>query len=271
MTNERINQIRSDVKKRSPLIHCITNPISINLCANAVLAVGARPIMAEHPLEVEEITETASALVLNMGNITDVRMESMLISAQTACRNNIPFVIDIVGTACSELRKNFAIDLLQKFPPTLIKGNYSEINAIYNTEYRSSGVDADKTLTVENISSSAAELAKKYNSVVLASGKVDVITDGTYVCHMKNGTAQLANITGTGCTLGALCGCYLSQSDAYSAAITACAVMGICGELSETTQGNGTFSVNLLDNLSTLTDDALLELIKKEEYKIEKN
>ena len=270
MTNEKINQIRHDVKKHSPLIHCITNPISINQCANAVLAVGARPIMAEHPLEVGEITKTSDAVVLNLGNITDVRMSSIKLSAQTAY-NNIPFVIDLVGTACSELRRNFAVQLLQETPATLIKGNYSEINAVYDMEYRSAGVDADKRLTVENVSVSASQLAKKYGSVVLASGKVDIITDGEYVCYVKNGTSQLANITGTGCTLGVLCGCYLSQSDAYSAAITACAVMGICGELSETDKGNGTFAVNLMDNLSTLTDETLLKKLKREELKIEKN
>ena len=117
---------------KNPLIHCITNPISINQCANGVLAVGAIPIMAEHPLEAAEITQAADALVLNLANITDVRMQSMKISAQTAQKNNIPFIIDAVGVACSALRRNFVNGFLKEFKPAAIKGNYSEIYALYD-------------------------------------------------------------------------------------------------------------------------------------------
>jgi len=109
----------------SPLIHCITNPISINFCANAILALSCRPMMAEHPCEVREITEGADALLLNLGNITDVRMRSMEISARCASEKDIPCILDLVGTACSELRRNYANGLLGKCRFTVIKGNYS--------------------------------------------------------------------------------------------------------------------------------------------------
>ena len=136
------NEIVNSVREKKPLVHCITNPISINQCANAVLAVGAKPIMAEHPKEVEEITNVADALVLNLGNITDARMESMLISAKTASENNIPFVVDAVGISCSALRRDY-IKRIIKYKPKVIKGNYSEIKALYDSEYKSAGVDAD--------------------------------------------------------------------------------------------------------------------------------
>lgn len=266
---EQINTIRKSVKIQNPLVHCITNPISINQCANAVLAVGARPMMAEHPDEVGDITATANSLVLNLGNITDARMKSMLISAEIADKNNIPFVIDLVGIACSELRRNFATKLLKNNVPTVIKGNYSEINALYNLEYKSAGVDAEN-LETEYISRVAVKLAQKYGTVVLASGKTDIITDGKKLVYINNGTPVLAEITGTGCMLGMLCGCYLSVCNNIYGAITACSVLGICGELAETDKGNGSFAVNLMDNISVLTDADIEKYLKTEEMKVEK-
>ena len=127
MNSVIINDIRKKTRNKKPVVHCITNPISINLCANGVLAVGAKPIMAEHPLEVAEITKTADVLVLNLGNITDARIRSIKISAKIAHEHNIPFVIDAVGVACSQLRRNLIRELLKEIKPTAIKGNYSEI------------------------------------------------------------------------------------------------------------------------------------------------
>lgn len=256
---KQINTIRKSVKEKNPLVHCITNPISINQCANAVLAVGARPIMAEHPKEVGEITATAKALVLNLGNITDVRMESMMISSEVAAENGIPFVIDLVGIACSKLRRDFVHKLLEN-KPALIKGNYSEIMALYDTAYKSSGVDADFS-DVNYIKDIAVKLAQMYSCIVLASGKTDIVTDGEKTVYIKNGTPQLACVTGTGCMLGVLCGCYLSVCNNIYGAVTACSVLGICGENAETDKGNGTFMVNLMDELSAD--------FKKEEFKIE--
>ncbi|MBQ8766394.1 MAG: hydroxyethylthiazole kinase [Clostridia bacterium] len=264
-----INKIRALVKDNNPLIHCITNPISINQCANTVLSVGARPIMAEHPKEVSEITKTTDALMLNIGNITDVRMESITISAKTAVENNIPFVFDVVGVACSEMRRKFATDLIEKYPPSIVKGNYSEIKALCSYDYKSAGVDSDGELNIESISKEALNLAQKYNCIVLASGKTDIVTDGQRLVYVKNGTSQLARITGTGCMLGALCAVYLSANKDIHSAITACVVLGICGELSRTEKGNGTFMVNLMDILSTLTDNDINKYIKTEDVKIE--
>ena len=134
-----IPDIRGAVRERSSLIHCITNPISINQCANAILAVGGRPIMAEHPREVSEITATAGALMLNLGNITDVRMKAMRLSARTAAEHGTPILLDAVGVACSRLRRDYACGLMEAVTPAVIKGNYSEINALYQERYRASG------------------------------------------------------------------------------------------------------------------------------------
>lgn len=259
------------IKKQKPLIHCITNPISINQCANAALALGARPIMAEHPDEAAEITVTANALLLNIGNITDVRLKSIEISAETAAKNNIPFIFDAVGAACSEMRRKYTLELIGKYHPSVLKGNYSEIRALFNLEYKAKGVDSESELTVEEVSKAAISLAERYGTTVIASGKTDIVTDGTRLFYIRNGTPQLSSVTGTGCMLGVICACFLPFDDALSSAVKACATLGICGELSETEKGNGSFSVNLIDNLSTVTDETIIKLLKSEEISIEKS
>ena len=263
MNANLINDIRKKTVDKNPLIHCITNPISINQSANGVLAVGARPMMAEHPQEAE-ITQTADALVLNIANITDARMQSVNISAHTAQEHHIPFIIDAVGVSCSGLRRRFINDFLFSFKPTAIKGNYSEIFALYNDSYNSAGVDADEALSTKNVGRTAVKLAQQYSTMVLASGKTDIITDGKTVVYINNGVPQLAQVTGTGCLLGMLCGCYLSVDKSIHSLITACAVLGISGELSQTEKGNGTFLVNLMDNLSVLKDEQIEQLLKIE-------
>lgn len=264
-----IPDIRGAVRERSSLIHCITNPISINQCANAILAVGGRPIMAEHPKEVSEITATAGALMLNLGNITDVRMEAMRLSARTAAEQGTPILLDAVGVACSKLRRDYACDLLEAVTPAVIKGNYSEINALYQERYRASGVDADAALDAQTVERAAAALARTRHTVVLASGKVDLVTDGMRLIRVRNGTPQLSCVTGTGCMLGALTAAYLSAASGLDAAVTACTVLGVCGQLAETERGSGSFMVGLLDALSTLQDAELERYMDLEEIEIE--
>lgn len=259
---------KKDVQ-RKPLIHCITNPISINQCANAVLAVGAKPMMAEHPKEVFEITRTADALMLNIGNMTDARMEAMPISLKEAAKKKIPVVLDIVGLACSSLRKSFVKELLKEAVPTVIKGNYSEIFALYNEEYCSSGVDADDSLRSENAEKAAVFLAGRYHTIILATGHKDILTDGRRVVYIRNGTEQLSSVTGTGCMLGALCASYLATDPSFDAVVSACATLGVSGELSETAIGNGTFMQKLMDTLSTITKADIEKHLKKEEKNID--
>ena len=249
MINDRIFEILNLVRTKSPLIHAITNPISITQCANTALAVGARPVMAEHPKEVRDITKTADAILLNTGNITDVRMRSMLISAKTAKDRNIPIVIDLVGISCSDLRRKYALKLIKKCRPALIKGNYSEILSLFDKCYKSKGVDSDKTLTEAKMTDIISALSDRYNTIILASGKADIICYKSDMFRIKNGTPALAKITGTGCMLGMLCACFLAVSPDIYGGITACLTLGICGEISAF-QGNGSFFINLMDALS---------------------
>ncbi len=219
-------------------------------------------MMAEHPEEAAVITASAGALMLNMGNLTDVRKQSMLISAKTAVQKGVPFVLDVCGAACLPTRREYALSLIKASLPSVIKGNYSEITALAREDYSSSGVDADKALLTEQMSLTAKELAQKLGTVILASGETDIVSDGESTVLIHNGTKQLGTVTGTGCMQGALCAAYLSAADSFDAAVAASVVFGICGELSQTDKGSGSFMVNLLDELSTVSDETVTELMK---------
>ncbi|KGM97839.1 hydroxyethylthiazole kinase [Clostridium novyi A str. 4552] len=266
ITVQDLLQIKQDVKFKNPLIHCITNPISINDCANVVLVTGAKPIMAEHPLEVAEITSISSALAVNLGNITDARMESMLISGKVALENKIPQVIDLVGVACSKLRLNYAKKFISECTPNVIKGNMSEIKAIYGVKNNSKGIDVglkdiiNKNNIEENVKI-LKSLAKQTKAIVVATGVVDIITDGEDTYLIKNGCEMLSMITGTGCMLNTLIGSFISSKDILKGAILGTVLMGICGELSENDMGTGTFKTRLLDNMFNISDNTIIEKI----------
>ena len=263
-------EIKQSIKFNRPLIHCITNPISINDCANIVLAVGAKPIMAEHPLEVSEITAVSKSLAVNLGNITDTRMKSMLISGKTAFENKIPQVIDLVGVGCSKLRLDYAKKFISECHPSVIKGNMSEIKAICGIKSNAKGIDvgASDIVTEQNFHESIEMLSRfslQTGSVIAVTGVVDVITDGTYTYLIKNGCEMLSMVTGTGCMLTALIANYISSGNILDGTVLAIALMGICGELSQYAKGTGSFRTELIDNIYSITDDVV---IKKIRYKL---
>lgn len=236
-------------REKSHLIHCITNPVSMNQCANVILSLGARPIMAEHPDEVTEITKTASSLLLNLGNITDARITSMRLSLKEANSIGIPVTLDAVGVACSSLRKMLAKLLMTFGRFTVIKGNYSEIMALYDDTYRAAGVDAKSGIDIETIKDAALELSKSNNTIVVATGKTDVIASAGEITEVSGGCFQLSQVTGTGCMLGAVIATYLAEKNNARSVIDACRFFKRCGEKAQTAKGNGTFMVNLLDQI----------------------
>ena len=231
------------------LIHCITNPVSMNQCANAILSLGARPIMAEHPDEVTEITRTASSLLLNLGNITDARITSMRFALREANSRGIPVTLDAVGVACSSMRKTLAKLLMTFGRFTVIKGNYSEIMALYDDTYRAAGVDAKDGIDTERVKAAALELSKTNNTIVVATGKTDLIASGGDITSVEGGVPQMSRVTGTGCMLGAIIATYLADKNDAQSVIDACSLFKRCGEKAQTDKGNGTFMVNLLDAL----------------------
>ena len=188
-----------EIADRSPLVHCITSPVAINDCANVVLAMGAKPFMAEHPKEVADITAGAQALTVSLANVTDARMASIMISGSEAHDKNIPHIIDLVGVTCSKLRMNLAKEYIKKYKPSVIKGNVSEIKAVAGVDFSSIGVDAGKADAVSDNDESAksvmAELTRNYakitGAIVEATGAVDIISDSDRTVFVKNGSSNV--------------------------------------------------------------------------------
>lgn len=269
---EQFEDILMRVKSESPLIHCITNPISINACANVVLAMGAKPIMAEHPLEVEAITSKAGALAVNLGNITDARMQSIIASGHMAKKKNIPSIIDLVGVTCSKLREELAFKYIKECAPAIIKGNISEVKTMAGVISDAPGIDVSDNdiVTGEDICKlhDISELIKEYaadvKAVVIASGVIDIVSDGADVFCLRNGSKYMSGVTGTGCMLNVCAATLLSNASPLCAAVLSTALMGVCGELADAKKGLGTYAVEFLDKISTITPEQIIQKIKIE-------
>ena len=270
----QLEPILTYIQQEAPLIHCITNPISINDCANILLAIGARPIMAEHPDEVAEITAIAKGLALNLGNITDARMASMKISAGAAKDKGIPFVLDLVGLSCSRLRQKYAKELLQIAVPDIIKGNISELRTLLGLPTTPGmGVEAGQKemVTRENALEYARifqKQAREYHTLLLATGPIDLVVSSEEAYIIANGSNALASITGTGCMNNVLAGACLAGVHGISsqatnntlAAILSCLLLGIAGENIQDiylNQGPGSFHYSLMDSISKLTSHTI--------------
>lgn len=270
----QLEPILTYIQREAPLIHCITNPISINDCANILLAIGARPIMAEHPDEVAEITAIAKGLALNLGNITDARMASMKISAGAAKDKGIPFVLDLVGLSCSRLRQKYAKELLQIAVPDIIKGNISELRTLLGLPTTPGmGVEAGQKemVTRENALEYARifqKQAMEYHTLLLATGPIDLVVSSEEAYIIANGSNALASITGTGCMNNVLAGACLAGVHGISsqatnntlAAILSCLLLGIAGENIQDiylNQGPGSFHYSLMDSISQLTPQTI--------------
>lgn len=272
----QLESILTYIQQEAPLIHCITNPISINDCANILLAIGARPIMAEHPDEVAEITAIAKGLALNLGNITDARMASMKISAGAAKDKGIPFVLDLVGLSCSRLRQKYAKELLQIAVPDIIKGNISELRTLLGLPTTPGmGVEAGQKemVTKENALEYARifqKQAREYHTLLLATGPIDLVVSSEEAYIIANGSNALASITGTGCMNNVLAGACLAGVHGISsqatnntlAAILSCLLLGIAGENIQDiylNQGPGSFHYSLMDSISKLTPQTIAQ------------
>ena len=272
----QLEPILTYIQQEAPLIHCITNPISINDCANILLAIGARPIMAEHPDEVAEITAIAKGLALNLGNITDARMASMKISAGAAKDKGIPFVLDLVGLSCSRLRQKYAKELLQIPVPDIIKGNISELRTLLGLPTTPGmGVEAGQKemVTKENALEYARifqKQAREYHTLLLATGPIDLVVSYEEAYIIANGSNALASITGTGCMNNVLAGACLAGVHGISsqatnntlAAILSCLLLGIAGENIQDiylNQGPGSFHYSLMDSISKLTPQTIAQ------------
>lgn len=255
--------LRDRIRTERPLIHCITNHISINQCANGLLAMGAKPIMAEHREEVAGITASAQALMVNLGNITDDRMEAMKVSGETAYTNGIPCVLDLVGVGCSKLRLDFAMRWIEKNHPAVVKGNESEIRAVAGLSHHAKGIDNGEEDNLEEAISAAKLAARKLSAMILLSGKFDIVTDGEKAVVISNGDELMSFVTGTGCLQGAVTAAFLSVAHPFEAAVSGAVLLGIAGECAaEDFQTHGSltaFGQGIIDKLYSLEYETLLQ------------
>ena len=264
------------VRQRKPLVQCITNVVTVNDCANIILAVGGSPTMASHPLEVAEAVHQVQALVCNLGAIDKV--DAMILAGQEANRLGKPVVLDPVGAGGTQLRRDAVRRLLDAVHCTVIRGNASEIRYLAGYPTTGSGVDVShldeiQEETLDATVTMAEQLARKLGTVIAISGKLDVVSDGTETCVLRNGCATMARITGSGCMLtaliGAFCGAY---AEPLLATCSAVAAMGISGELAEEKRlrngtGNATFRTDLIDAIYNLTEEQITQGVRYEIYK----
>ena len=264
------------VREREPLVQCITNFVTVNDCANIVLAAGGSPSMADDVREAAEAVRGAAALVCNLGAIAAV--DAMLAAGRAANELGRPVVLDPVAAGNTALRRQESARLLAGVKFAAIRGNASEIRALARGELTGSGVDvsgedavSDATLprTVET----ARLLAKETGAVVAVSGPIDVVTDGEQTILLRNGCATMARITGSGCVLTAMLGafCGADPGHPFEAACAAIAAMGVAGDAAEERRlrngtGNATFRTDLIDAVFNLTEEQLNGRVRYEVY-----
>ena len=259
---DTIKAVLENTQNRTPMVHSITNNVTINDCANIILAAGGTAIMAQDEREVEEITSHAQALVINMGAVR--AQEAMLRAAKIAKRNGNPVVLDPVAAGASTLRREMCSRLLSENLVSVIRGNASEVRALAAGAEQETGVEASAldSVTEDNLQESAAWLrsfSRRTGAVVMLTGAMDVITDGTRTAVVRGGSAYLRRITGAGCMLTSLTGVYCGANPdiLLEAAVTASEVMKHCGETAEARvrkemEGTASFRTRLIDAVSLL-------------------
>lgn len=245
------------LRGEAPLVHNITNYVVMNTTANALLAIGASPVMAHAPQEVEEMVGLARALVLNIGTLSEAWIDAMLLAGRAARARGIPIVLDPVGAGATSYRTTTARRLLAELSPTIVRGNASEIRALVSDLAKTRGVDS--VHASEESLDAAQALSEAHGCVVSVSGATDIIVSGRSFARVQNGAPIMTRVTGMGCTASALTGAFAAvASSPFFAAVQAMATLGVAGELAaERSVGPGSFQVQLFDALSELAADQL--------------
>lgn len=260
------------LRNKKPLVHCMTNYVTVNDVANAILAIGGSPIMADDEGEVEEIAGLANALVINIGTLNRRTIQSMIKAGKAANDKNIPVILDPVGAGVSSLRNEAVKNLWREIKFSVIRGNLSEIAFCAGEKSSTRGVDSGAT---DDEKFSAAEVskiaAKTFECVVCVTGAEDIITDGKKFAFIQNGVPEMSKVTGTGCMLSGIIGAYAGANEnIFDATIDAVASMGIAGEIAFQHYGEvgtGSLRLGIIDVLSKIDDDILFEAarIRREE------
>jgi hydroxyethylthiazole kinase len=246
-----------EIRARKPLVHQITNYVVMNETANATLALGALPVMAHAPEEVEEMVGLAGALVLNIGTLSSHWVGAMLAAGWAANQRGVPVVLDPVGAGATTYRTDTARRILDEVDVAVLRGNAGEIATLVGVAAEVRGVES--AAVAAEPADLAREAARSLGVVASVTGPVDHVSDGDRVAAIANGDPMLATITGTGCMSSAMTGCFLAVAGSpFDAAVEALVAFGVAGEdAAREARGPGSFHVNLYDALAALDPETL--------------
>ena len=255
------------VRKTAPLVHSITNLVVMSYNANALLALGAAPVMAHAREEVEEMVAIAGALVLNIGTLQPEWVEAMKLAAKKAASLNKPIILDPVGAGATSYRNRTITELLVMAKPAVIRGNASEIMSVSGLDSATKGVESLQSS--EAAIDAAKTLARKIDGTVCVSGATDIITDkNSKTAFLQNGHPWMTKITGTGCSATAMIGAFTAvQSDYWRATVSAMAYLGVVGEFAteevqKKNQGVGSLQIKILDALQLMPEKEFRKRLK---------
>jgi len=245
------------IREEAPLVHNITNYVVMNSTANALLALGASPVMAHAEEEVADMVKIARALVINIGTLSPHWVRAMKKAAAQAKERGVPLILDPVGAGATPYRSQAALELLTEAGADIIRGNASEIRALVESGATTKGVDS--TSAAEESLQAARELARTYRCTVCVSGATDYIITEDYLVKIFNGSPMMPRVTGLGCTASALCGAFAAVNpSSHLAAAHAMAVMGIAGELAAAqARGPGSLQLHFIDALYNLSREQI--------------
>lgn len=263
INKENLKENLRAVRRESPLVHNITNYVAMNFSANALLAAGASPVMSHAIDEVADMALIAGALVINIGTLDAEWVESMIVAGKAKSAAGGVVILDPVGVGATNYRTRTAWRIIDECKPNIIRGNASEIMALLNADIKSKGVDS--SCSSDDAVESAMKLAERTGAIVVISGEIDYITDGTRVEKISNGSRMMPLVTAMGCTASSMVGAFAAVNpDLFEASFCAMALMGVAGEIAaRKSAGPGSLLTNFVDTLYSITEDELAETLRQ--------
>ena len=263
-----MKECMDNVRKNVPLVHNITNYVTVNDVANILLACGGSPIMSDEPEDVEDITSVCGGLNINIGTLHQSSIEGMLLAGKKANELGHPVLLDPVGAGASRLRTDTALRIMKEIKLTVIRGNISEIKTLAYGSGTTKGVDADvaDAVTEETLNDAIAfvkNFARKTSCIIAVTGAIDLVSDGEICYVIRNGRPEMGKITGTGCQLSGMMTAYVTanQEKPLEAAALAVCIMGLAGEIGwsrmQEGDGNGTYRNRIIDAVYQMTGEDL--------------
>lgn len=264
----KLKEIMDNVREKAPLVHNITNYVTVNDCANILLACGASPIMSDDEGDVEDITSICGGLNINIGTLNKNTIPSMFLAGRRSNELGHPVLLDPVGAGASRIRTETASRLIDELKLAVIRGNISEIKALYGGSSTTRGVDADaadqvNASNIDSVISFASAFSRSTGAVVAITGATDIITDGEQVCCITNGDPMMSRVTGTGCMLSAMTTAFVvaDPDRSFEAVCAATIAMGLAGEVAKSRlskmDGNSTYRNYLIDAVCNMSGEQL--------------